>query len=227
MSEECAHYLLQIQKQWETLKKEAGPEGEAMALKKSASSNGSGEYGHYIPPGGAEAIGELLNSRYMVRSSSIVPVADADDLLTATVRRPRIGRNALQLWSRRFWSLRSTASVQQSSHAAIISNDSPPQYLHDRFVQPRRNDSRLFRRSPSSHRVHGRASLRAYPSGWIPRGRPRRGETERSALEDESSVIFDWRRSFPAHWGWRKRDEGLVEVEGRHAWRRRRGRGGS
>lgn len=73
MSEECVHYLLQIQSQWETLKREAGEEGEAMALKKSASSNGSvereenyGKYGHYVPPGGTEAIGELLNSRYMV-----------------------------------------------------------------------------------------------------------------------------------------------------------------
>ena len=73
MSEDARDYLLQIQKQWETLKREAGVEGEATALKKSASSNGSGEreeyqgkYGHYVPPGGTEATGELLNSRYIV-----------------------------------------------------------------------------------------------------------------------------------------------------------------
>lgn len=107
MDDDCAQYLVQIQKQWERLRMAkrvgglgvdgtAAAEGEEQSGKPSPA-GGSGavtpkekekddaaaqedvarmidevfsdpcSFGSYTPPGGAEALGELLNSRYMVR----------------------------------------------------------------------------------------------------------------------------------------------------------------
>jgi hypothetical protein len=91
MDEDCAQYLLQIQKQWERLRvqktvDELGGADEEAGAARSTSPTGSNasaqhevlrmiddvfadpsSFGHYTPPGGSEALGELLNSRYMVR----------------------------------------------------------------------------------------------------------------------------------------------------------------
>lgn len=95
MDEDCSQYLMQIQKQWERMRLQktvdglGGGGGEVMSKGSSgsASSETSEErrvhesvtkmidevfadpsaFGSYTPPGGSEALGELLNSRYMVR----------------------------------------------------------------------------------------------------------------------------------------------------------------
>lgn len=87
ISEDCTQYLLQIQKQWERLRVQKTVD-EAQGTPESARSTSPTEsnisiqsdvvrmidevfsdpssFGHYTPPGGSEALGELLNSRYMV-----------------------------------------------------------------------------------------------------------------------------------------------------------------
>ncbi|GAA6005332.1 hypothetical protein JCM10207_002941 [Rhodosporidiobolus poonsookiae] len=112
MDDDCAQYLVQIQKQWERLRMqrkvdgvhgeggasgaagEAAAEGAGRATPPAASAMAGGDadaddasatsaqedvvrmiddtfadpssFGSYAPPGGAEALGELLNSRYML-----------------------------------------------------------------------------------------------------------------------------------------------------------------
>ncbi|KAI5477084.1 DIL and Ankyrin domain containing protein [Pseudohyphozyma bogoriensis] len=89
MSEDCEQYLLQIQKQWERLRVQKTVEelesGGGGGSTRSSSPTGSSisvqsdvvrmidevfadrnSFGHYTPPGGVEALGELLNSRYML-----------------------------------------------------------------------------------------------------------------------------------------------------------------
>ncbi|GAA5957255.1 hypothetical protein JCM3765_000405 [Sporobolomyces pararoseus] len=95
MDEECAQYLVQIQKQWERqrmqktvdglaspptpgrreeLEREAAADEAASAtsLQEDAARmidevfSDPSEYGAYSPPGATEALGELLNSRYML-----------------------------------------------------------------------------------------------------------------------------------------------------------------
>ncbi|KAK4706090.1 hypothetical protein P7C70_g95, partial [Phenoliferia sp. Uapishka_3] len=87
ISEDCAQYLLQIQKQWERLRvqktvEEVQGSSESVRSSSPTESNISvqsdvvrmidkvfadpNSFGHYTPPGGSEALGELLNSRYML-----------------------------------------------------------------------------------------------------------------------------------------------------------------
>lgn len=97
MSDDCVQYLVQIQSQWERMRLQKTVEGlapgappptQAELEKRSPSvdSEDAAEqqakvtkmidevfsdpsaFGSYTPPGGTEAMGELLNSRYMVRS---------------------------------------------------------------------------------------------------------------------------------------------------------------
>lgn len=96
MDEECSQYLVQIQKQWERQRMQKTVDGlsspptqsqrEAMERDAAADEAASAtslqedaarmidevfsdpsEFGSYSPPGATEALGELLNSRYMVR----------------------------------------------------------------------------------------------------------------------------------------------------------------
>lgn len=98
MDEDCAQYLVQIQKQWERQRMQKTVDGLAspptpgrreemereVAADEAASATSlqedaarmidevfsdPSEFGSYAPPAPTEALGELLNSRYMVRSS--------------------------------------------------------------------------------------------------------------------------------------------------------------
>lgn len=93
MSEDCEQYLVQIQKQWErlrvqkTVEEVQGAGGESVRSSSPTESVTSiqsdvvrmidqvfsdpSSFGHYSPLGGSEALGELLNSRYMVRPFSL------------------------------------------------------------------------------------------------------------------------------------------------------------
>lgn len=98
MDEDCAQYLAQIQKQWEsfrmqkTAEEQRGSGEEVEEGMRSISPTEStmsvqsdivrmidevfkdpGSFGAYTPPGGSETLGELLNSRYMVRSLLFFP----------------------------------------------------------------------------------------------------------------------------------------------------------
>ncbi|BGP13126.1 hypothetical protein JCM10213v2_001045 [Rhodosporidiobolus nylandii] len=105
MDEDCVQYLVQIQKQWERLRTQkqvrglaAGGESQGGELDGAASpgdeDNASvasaqddvlrmideafadpSSFGSYTPPGGAEALGELLNSRFMMLVSFNQPDA--------------------------------------------------------------------------------------------------------------------------------------------------------
>lgn len=88
MGEDCAQYLLQIQKQWERMRVQRTVEDLQQEQDTPTRSNSPTEsaisvqsdvvrmidkvfsapssFGHYTPPGGSEALGELLNSRYML-----------------------------------------------------------------------------------------------------------------------------------------------------------------
>ena len=88
MGDDCAQYLLQIQKQWERMRVQRTVEDlqqdhdtptRSHSPAESATSVQSdvirmiddvfrdpNSFGHYTPPGGSEALGELLNSRYML-----------------------------------------------------------------------------------------------------------------------------------------------------------------
>lgn len=93
ISEDCTQYLSQIEKQWERVRvqktsqeletktpklgdgehlRSHSPTESMLSVQSDASKmidevfSDPSSFGHYAPPGGQEALGELLNSRYMV-----------------------------------------------------------------------------------------------------------------------------------------------------------------
>lgn len=117
MDEDCVEYLVQIQKQWERnrAQKEAaaaaaqGQEESSSGTAPDAPASGTEDatssafrdpesFGSYTPPGGTETLGELLNSRYMVRPAFRYSVYSLlTHCHTAPFRRSYISRHAYSL----------------------------------------------------------------------------------------------------------------------------------
>lgn len=129
MDEECSQYLVQIQKQWERQRMQKTVDGlasppptpgrradmEREAAEEEAASVTSlqedasrmidevfcdpNEYGNYSPPRATEALGELLNSRYMVSLSFFFQLSWTR-LSSVFVSCPRSFRSRSHLWQR-------------------------------------------------------------------------------------------------------------------------------
>ncbi|ORX40447.1 DIL domain-domain-containing protein [Kockovaella imperatae] len=141
MTEECAQYLVQLQKDWEKRRLQSGPREVAKGTSIDALFDGSTSLADFIPQSGPECLGELLDSKFMLpfqlpTGKSLVATPPPNAVTSPTETR------SILAWT-----------IPDDSHLRQMPDDFIRWYKERKAQARRQEESIRPRKSPSTKRM--------------------------------------------------------------------------